>query len=261
MVVTCTNCEARLQLDDTKAPSRQFKIRCPKCQTAIDVHPQTDSAGASQSMPVPDEMTPPSNAASPFESPVVAAPYAVASRETNESEAKRASDLADIARLLASFQNAESPLNKVSKDRPAGYRRKALVCTSPAYREIVAQGLVAADYEVFIADNTAQALGRMREDRMDVLILDANFDPIEQGFAFVTREVKLLRPTDRRRLFLTYLTATARTMDLHSAFLHNVNLVVNPSDVDQIAEALNISIRHYNELYRDFHRILEVPVI
>ena len=131
----------------------------------------------------------------------------------------------------------------------------------PADRESVAQALAAYNYDVFVAENTTEALGRMREDQMDVLILDANFDPIEQGFAFVSREVKLMRPTERRRLFLTLLTPTARTMDLHSAFLQNVNLVINVLDVDQLPEALEVSIRHYNELYRDFNRILEAPAI
>jgi CheY-like chemotaxis protein len=90
---------------------------------------------------------------------------------------------------------------------------------------------VEGDYEVFVAENTAEALGRMREDRMDVVVLDGNFDTVEQGFAFVTREVKSLQPSERRRLFLVYLTPNARTMDMHAAFLHNANLVVNPADI------------------------------
>ena len=120
---------------------------------------------------------------------------------------------------------------------------------------------MAHDYEVFIADDTAQGLGRMREERMDVVVLDANFDPVEQGVAFITREVRLLRPSERRRLFLVYLTSGVRTMDLHAAFLHNVNLVINPSDVEQLPEALDVSIRHYNDLYRPFNRALDVAPI
>ena len=101
----------------------------------------------------------------------------------------------------------------------------------------------------------------MREDRMDIVILDANFDPLEQGVAFITREVRLLRPSERRRLFLVYVTSGVRTMDLHAAFLHNVNLVINPSDVEQLPEALEVSIRHYNDLYRPFNRALDIAPI
>ena len=112
-----------------------------------------------------------------------------------------------------------------------------------------------------MAAKTAEALSQMREEQMDVIVLDANFDPVEQGVAFVTREVKLLRPSERRRLFFVYLTAGVRTMDLHAAFLNNVNLVINPSDLDQLPEVLEVSIRHYNELYRDFYRALDLSPI
>ena len=50
-------------------------------------------------------------------------------------------------------------------------------------------------------------------------------------------------------------------MDLHAAFLQNVNLVINPSDVEQLPEALEVSIRHYNDLYRPFNRAMEATPI
>jgi len=62
-------------------------------------------------------------------------------------------------------------------------------------------------------------------------------------------------------LFLTFLTPTARTMDLHAAFLNNANLVVNDADVERFPEALEASMRHFNELYRDFNKVLEMPAI
>jgi CheY-like chemotaxis protein len=169
----------------------------------------------------------------------------------------------DLVKLLAAaLRQADPGASKISSDkRPSWQRRKALVCTSEESREVVAKGLVAQDYDVFVAENTAEALGRMREDHIEALILESNFDPVEQGFAFVTREVKLMRPAERRRLFMIYLTPSARTMDLHAAFLHNVNLVVNSSDVERLPDALEVSIRHYNELYRDFNRAHDMPAI
>jgi len=171
--------------------------------------------------------------------------------------------LNDLAKLLAEAmrQSEVAPGTGRGRTRPAWDRRKVLVCASPAYREVIARPLADHGYDVFVAENMAQGLGRMREERMDVVVLDANFDPLEQGVAFITREVRSLRPSERRRLFLVYLTSGVRTMDLHAAFLHNVNLVVNPSDVEQLPEALEISIRHYNELYCDFSRALDVAPI
>ena len=43
-----------------------------------------------------------------------------------------------------------------------------------------------------------------------------------------------------------------RTMDAHAAFLNNVNLVVNVADVDELHRIMDVALREYNELYRDF---------
>jgi hypothetical protein len=200
-----------------------------------------------------------------FERPASAPPFKVEIEGSNvtSSDAASAAGLNDVAKLLAAaLSHADTASTRSrGRKRPAWDRRKILVCASPAYRDAIALSVANLDYEVFVAENSAQALGRMREERMDIVILDASFDPVEQGVAFVTREVKLLRPSERRRLFFVYVTSGVRTMDLHAAFLHNVNLVVNPSDLEQLPEALEVSVRHYNELYRDFNIALDVVPI
>lgn len=246
MVLTCPNCEARMQLDEAKAPAQPFKVRCPKCQTSVSVQLPEAPTGVAE-RPA-------------FERPQAAPPFKPHKQEES-ALAVSPTGVNDLARLLAeALHHADVGSTKIrASKRPVWERRKALVCASPAYREAIALSL--PEYEVFVAENMPQALGRMREERMDVVILDANFDPVEQGVAFVTREVKLLRPSERRRLFLVYLTAGVRTMDLHAAFLHNVNLVINPSDLDQLPDALESSIGHYNVLYRDFKDALGVAPV
>jgi|SRR6267142_2660969 len=263
MVLICSKCEARLQLDEAKTPSRPFTVRCPKCQTSVSLQPAT-AVGAG----TPDAAA--STDAAPgrtfFERPVTAPRFTLTSEETETASVTQAGaipGLNDLAKLLAEAMRQSDGVGAAGRGRtrPAWDRRKVLVCSSPAYREVIARPLAEQDYDVFVAENMAQGLGRMREERMDIIILDANFDPLEQGVAFITREVRQLRPTERRRLFLVYLTSGVRTMDLHAAFLHNVNMVINPSDVDQLPEALEVSLRHYNELYRDFVRALDVAPI
>jgi hypothetical protein len=266
MVLICSKCEARLQLDEAKAPSRPFSVRCPKCQTSVNVQPAsavsaepvTAEAGTSADSTVLNRL--------PFERPVTAPlfrPTPEAADVTPANQAAAMPGLNDLAKLLSDAMRHSDSASTAGRGRirPAWDRRKVLVCASPAYREVIARPLADQDYDVFVAENMAQGLGRMREERMDIVILDANFDPLEQGVAFITREVRLLRPSERRRLFFVYLTSGVRTMDLHAAFLHNVNLVINPSDVDQLPEALEVSLRQYNELYRDFIRALNVAPI
>jgi hypothetical protein len=214
-----------------------------------------------------DEHTemPPAASPSPFERPITAPPFDGGGQNTKPASGTEQgpAGLDGLAKLLAeALRGADSgsAANRGRK-RPVWDRRKALVCVGPEHRERIGCSLVASDFEVFVAENTAQALGRMREERMDVVLLDPNFDPLEQGVAFITREVKLLRPSERRRLFFVYLTTGVRTMDLHAAFLQNVNLLVNSSDIEQLPDALEISIRNYNELYRDFYQALDVAPI
>ncbi len=267
MVLICSKCEARLQLDEATAPSRPFTVRCPKCQTSVNVQ----SASAASAEPVtPEAATSPEvfpvPTRLPFERPATAPLFRPTREESEAASVNQGGPLPglnDLAKLLADAMRQSDGVSAVGRGRirPAWDRRKVLVCASPAYREVIARPLADQDYDVFVAENMAQGLGRMREERMDITILDANFDPLEQGVAFITREVRLLRPSERRRLFFVYLTSGVRTMDLHAAFLHNVNLVINPSDVDQLPEAIEVSLRHYNELYRDFIRALDVAPI
>jgi hypothetical protein len=101
----------------------------------------------------------------------------------------------------------------------------------------------------------------MREAQMDVVILESDFDQIEQGAAFVTSEINALHPAKRRRLMFVQLSPTARTLDTHAAFVNNVNLVVNVGDVDHLPQALERAIRDFNDLYRDFNSTLNIASI
>ena len=102
---------------------------------------------------------------------------------------------------------------------------------------------------------------RMREERMDIIFLDPNFDPVEKGAAFVHNEINAMRPAERRRTFFIHFTDTGRTLDQHAAFVSNVNLIINHADIEQIPRALERSIRDYNDLYRDLNRALNIAAL
>jgi CheY-like chemotaxis protein len=137
--------------------------------------------------------------------------------------------------------------------RPDWDKRKALVCTSEPYREVAARKLSDSGCQVFVAEDTRQAVETMRANKMDVVLLEPQFDQAEQGSAFVIREINVLRPPQRRRLFFILLSPSLRTMDAHAAFLSNVNVVVNTADVEELPRIMEVSLREFNELYRDFY--------
>jgi hypothetical protein len=145
--------------------------------------------------------------------------------------------------------------------RPAWDQRKVLVCTGDAYRETVAGRLTESGYQVFVAEETRQAIETMRANKMDVVVLEPQFDPAEQGSAFVIREINILRPPQRRRMFFVLISPSLRTMDAHAAFLSNVNLVVNVADVDELNRIMEVALREYNELYRDFNTAFNLTAL
>jgi predicted Zn finger-like uncharacterized protein len=244
MIIVCPKCSTRLQVDQEKSPNRPFNVRCPKCNSTIS------SGGASPAL----EQSALAVGGSPatdhprFEQPTARA-YETVTPQAQSADASSNEILKVLSDLLAKGGRE----NERPGSRPAWDKRKALVCASETCRDVVARKLSDSGYEVYVAEDTRQAVESMRSKQMDVVLLDPQFDPAEQGSAFVVREVNVLRPAQRRRLFFVLLSPSMRTMDAHAAFLTNVNAIVNVNDLDELSRVMDIALREYNELYREFY--------
>lgn len=251
MVFTCPHCSCRLEVDDAKASAR---LVCPKCQKEIGAvsgspaseksalslggSPATDLKRYGQARPAPRFTT----------------------GSENEHQAK-STDADKLVQMLTSIFGKQSEGLNMSFDHSSAKLRRALVCAPEEQREKTARLLAKDGYEVFVALDTEQAVERMRENRLDVVLLDPQFDAEEQGAAFVVREVNVLRPAQRRRLFFVLVSPSLRTLDAHGAFLNNVNAIVNQKDVEDLTGILNHALRGYNEMYQDFNNALKLPAI
>jgi predicted Zn finger-like uncharacterized protein len=274
MIVACPNCTTRLQLDDAKVPARPFTMRCPKCQQIINAQPPGSSgaggalaAGGGDLLPASTRAQRESKPAPIFAAPVdeEAAPLSPPARQPVASPQQ--SGEGELVRMLAALlqRGGASELTGAQQQqhgrqgRPEWERRRALVCVgAQAEREVAARALAKSRYEVFVAEDTSQAIERMREDKMDVVVLDAEFDAAEQGAAFINREMNTMRPAERRRVIFVNLSPSARTADAHAAFLANVNLIVNHSDAAELPRLLERCIRSMNELYRNYNKALNI---
>ena len=242
MIIVCQKCSTRLQIDDEKSPQRPFNVRCPKCNSTVSsgpANPVTEqSALAVGGSPATEHPR--------FEQSTARAYEPVAPSEPVPNE--------DTVRMLVELlskgtvQKNDNPLA-----RPSWDKRKALVCTSEAYRDVIARKLTDSGFQVFVAEDTRQAVETMRANKMDVVLLEPQFDPAEQGSVFVIREINVLRPPQRRRLFFVLLSPSLRTLDAHAAFLSNVNAVVNIADIEELPRIMEVGLREYNELYREFY--------
>jgi len=244
MIIVCTKCSARLQVDDEKSPHRPFNVRCPKCNSTISSGPASpateQSALAVGGSPSTDHPRFEQSTARAYEPP---ASNAVEAGSTDEA----------VRMLVDLLSKGSGATVEGSMARPSWDKRKALLCASDAFRDGIARKLAQIGYQVFVAEDTRQAVETMRASKMDVVLLEPQFDPAEQGSVFVTREINVLRPAQRRRLFFVLLSPSLRTMDAHAAFLNNVNAIVNINDIEDLPKIMEVALREYNELYREFY--------
>ncbi|HYY42349.1 MAG TPA: zinc-ribbon domain-containing protein [Pyrinomonadaceae bacterium] len=263
MVIICQQCSARLQLDDAKVPARSFTVRCPKCQQIINAQPPAQAPDYS-ALGVGDVAQP---TQSRFGKPMPAPAFKPeANTEEPGADAAISSNKTEVTRLLSSLlqqamATAATEASQTTGSRGWGHHRRALVCAAPEHRYAVARILVENGYEVFVAEDTTQAIERMREDQMDVILLAPDFDPGEQGAAFVSRELSALRPGVRRRTFLVHMMPDVRTGDQHAALVRSANFVLNPADMEDLPRALDRVIRDFNELYRNYNQALQLQGI
>ena len=255
MIVVCTNCSARLQVNEEKAPTGPFNIRCPKCNTSISSGPRTPNADketpSSDSSPATEQLRPAAGAPTPR--------FDVGTFQTEVQPST--SPVEELGRLLAGLMDPNAKRDAAPTSRPSWNPRRALICTAKAQREIVSQQLTENNYQIFVAQDTRQAVERIRDSQLDVVLLDPEFDAAEQGAAFVTREINILRPPQRRRLFFVLLSPSLRTMEPHAAFLQNVNAIVNIKDLSDLSRILEHTLREYNELYREFNAALKLHAL
>lgn len=255
MLVTCPRCTTRLQLDDAKVPSRPFTVRCPKCQHILNAQPLNSQQPGSAVAAVSDLPTS-TRAQQEMTSATPASVF-----EADDAESVDAHEASVVTRLLAELvrRGGEERTDTLGvQRRPSWDRRRALVCAGSMSGPDVARALAASNYEVFVAEKTLQALELLREERIEVIVLDAEFDMAAQGAMHLSREINAMRMADRRRLVFVQLSATLRTGDAHAAFLNNVNLIVNSGDAADLPRVLEKNIRDLNELYREFNRALNL---
>ena len=262
MIIVCKKCTGRFRIDDAKVPSGSFTVSCPQCHATVT---SADALNANDDSPQSVGKSPSTSSPSRFQRSIPAPLFRSDSGTTDEGLANEqvqpsATGVNELALSLISLLKPEKS-DRIAQPRPAWDRRRVLVCTAVEHREQIARGLSQSNYEVFVASDTQQAVERMRESHVDVVILDQSFDPVDQGAAFVTREVSVLRPAQRRRIFFVFLSSSKRTMDAHAAFLQNVNIVVNFSELSDLVDILDRSIRQFNELYRDFNTACGVASI
>jgi len=250
MTIVCQSCSTRLQIDDDKAPSGAFTVRCPKCKSTVN---------AGTSSPASDQSATALGGSPATEHPRYDQVSARAYQMSNVTPEPAVAANDEMVRLLLNMLGKDSSVGVGNPTaRPSWNKRKVLVCTAQQYREPIARNLSENGYQVYIAEDTRQAVETMRSNQLELVLMEPQFDAAEQGAVFVVREINVLRPAQRRRLFFALISPSLRTLDAHAAFLNNVNAVVNINDVGDLPKILDVAFREYNELYRELYQALSL---
>lgn len=237
MIIRCDNCSVSLQLDESKIPSGNFSVRCPRCQNLLRV--QKDASG--KGLSTVDQL-----AASQAAAPAVEGAPNLAAKES-ESQINNA-----MRSLLAALQHDKATTSDEAEDTEK--MRRILLCLGQKQQDETARILAKAGYKVYVAQTPAQANERLRDGKTEILVFSPDFAPDMGGAAILQQKANAMYSSERRRLFLISLEDGGTTMNAHDAFLRNLNLIVNTNDVEQMPLILNRAIGDYNDLYNYFNK-------
>ena len=218
MKVECSNCQAGFTVPDEKIPrDREIRILCPKCRMPIAL--KWDDAPESASPRVDDEWP-----------------------ET---------------RLDAGEDDYGAGDGAYPMDMHDDGMEAALVCVSDPMRRDKIEKQARIGYQTNVASTTRTALGELRHNRYDILIVDENFDGSSPEANGVLRYIQPLPMQMRRSLFVCLLSDSVATADHMAAFRAGVNLVVNGKDVDKIKIVLDRVLKEHKLFYRVFRDELD----
>lgn len=234
MIIRCDNCSVSLQLDESKIPSGNFSVRCPRCQNLLRV--QKDASG--KGLSTVDQLAANQPAAATQDG---ASDFAAKESDFQINNALRS--------LLGALQADKTAVEEETTDKP----RRILLCLGQK-ADPTAKLLAKAGYKVYVAQTPAQANERLREGKTEILIFSPDFAPDMGGAAVVQQKANAMYSSERRRLFLISLEDNGTTMNAHDAFLRNLNLIVNSKDLEQLPLILNRALGDYNDLYNYFNR-------
>ncbi len=241
MIISCDNCSVSLQLDESKIPSGNFTVRCPRCQNMIRVQKGAGNGSATVQQLQANKPAP--------------------EAEGSQQPAAKESEV-QINTALRSLLSALKTDNKVfdADDEDSGKPRRILLCLGQRCEE-VARLLTAAGNRVFVAQTPAQANERLREGKIEVMIFSPDFAAEFGGAAILQQKANAMYSSERRRLFLVSLEETGTTMNAHEAFLRNLNLIIHTGDIPQLPLILNRALRDYNDLYHYLNQALSLEAI
>jgi predicted Zn finger-like uncharacterized protein len=219
----CTQCQSRIQIDDSKIPDKPFKVKCPKCQAVITLpgkgvpSPGNGGAEAAASQPAP----PPPQAASGYPAPPP--PYEPPSPQSAAAIARR--------------------------ERAAESQNDAIIALAGPAAAALQAALVGLGFNVDTVEDIEEGARLIEQGVYEVAVTSRA--PVEPGKP-ETLQQRLLRLTAdaRRRVFVILVGEEFRTADGVQAWVAQADLVVHPNDAGRCDHLIRSTLQERKRLYQ-----------
>ncbi len=220
MEIICDNCSTKLNVPDEKIPEgRQVKISCPKCSEKMILDPDKKEMNKS----VSSEKT----------------HGDLILKKSESTEAYEAEGATSFG-----FYHQEAKLVLVAEN-------------DPELAEKIEQAIEKMGYQSIPAENTNQAISKMRFHQFQLLILSETFDGLDLDQNPILTYLNHLSMSMRRKMFVALIGNSFNTMDQMMAFVMSANLVINKRDVDNLAGILTNAITDNDQFYKVFYDTLK----
>jgi len=234
MEIVCGSCNAKLNIPDEKLPKGQrVSVKCPRCKNKLVIDTPTA------------EVPSPSNRVSgPSEGPVENAVLLSVQGGHDSSPYEEMPGFDDM--------EADSALDSYGEKE-----KLALVMVPDNLRlEKIKEALDELGYNTIRAENSLEALSKMRFQNFDLVILSDRFDNTLLQQSPILQYLNHLSMSIRRKMFVLLMSDTLRTMDHMSAFAMSANLVANWKDLVRLSSILGRALSDNEKFYKVFMDVL-----
>jgi CheY-like chemotaxis protein len=134
--------------------------------------------------------------------------------------------------------------------------KTSLVCADPATTEVVRATLRELGYKSHTAETGETAIDRIRYTPYDVIIIHESFAGSSLRSNAVLNYLAPLPMAQRRYSFVCLVGASFKTLDAMQAFAQSVHVVVNPTDLPNMAAILKKSLAEFDLLYKVYKDVV-----
>jgi len=234
MEIVCGSCSAKLNIPDEKLPRGQrVSVKCPRCKNKLVID-----------TPTAEVPSPSNHISEQSENPVenAALPSVQGGYDSFPYEDMPGFDDMEADSALDSYGEGE---------------KLALVMVPDNARlEKIKEALGELNYNTIRAENTLEAVSKMRFQNFDLVILSDHFDNTLLQQSHILQYLNHLSMSIRRKMFVLLMGDTFRTMDHMSAFAMSANLVANWKDLVRLSSILGRALLDNEKFYKVFMDVL-----